>query len=416
MSASLEDVIVGSNSSGPTLSFRRRFIFGAISLTIATVIWLPLLHFFFIPGSEEFRSQQGISPVARQLARRHLSLWDISYDRQQELDSMRTNNPEWDFMGRTFLVLSLANMCLHDPGQQDNYLKIMDCIIEDTEQFVKQQGVHYFLMAYSRSSDFVQQPVRSIFIDGELSVMMGARRFIREKEQYRRRMRELVDITAERMAAGPVLSCESYPDECWTFCNAVALTAIRMHDVLDGRDHSDLLDRWVAVARRKLTHAETGLLCSSYTYNGNVLDGPEGSSIWMAAHCLQIVDEEFAADQYKRARKELGRGCLGFAWASEWPESWNGPMDIDSGPTIPILEVNAGSSGLAFLGAASFDDLDYYNSLATTLMFAAFPMVENGGLRFCASNQVGDAVLLYSSVVGPLWEEVNRRIKTQGRL
>ena len=32
-----------------------------------------------------------------------------------------------------------------------------------------------------------------------------------------------------------------------------------------------------------------------------------------------------------------------------------------------------------------------------------------GALRYAASNQVGDAVLLYSLTLGPLWAEVARR-------
>ena len=55
------------------------------------------------------------------------------------------------------------------------------------------------------------------------------------------------------MQESPVLSGESYPDECWMFCNSVALAAIRMADVLDGTDHSELLRRWVEMAKRKLT-------------------------------------------------------------------------------------------------------------------------------------------------------------------
>jgi len=387
---------------------KRRLLLGAVSLAVATAIWMPLLHFVFIPRQGVFRSQTGISPLAQQLARRHLDLWE-SPSRGQDVEIMRVNNPEWDFMGRTYLVLSLANMSLREPSLRAEYLPVIDRIIDDTEQLVARKGIHYFLMDYAREGRFIQQPVRSIFIDGEVALMMGARRLIEDNDRYRSRMRELADITAERMAAGPVRSCESYPDECWTFCNSIALAAIRMHEVLDDDDHSALLHDWISRASEKLIHRETGLLCSSYTYDGRIMDGPEGSTMWMAAHCLQIVDESFAADQYQRARKELRRQCLGFAWAAEWPKSWVGPMDVDSGPIIPVIDVSAGSSGQAFVAASSFSDPDYYDALATTLMFAGFPLTENSRLRFCAGNQVGDAVLLYSTVAGPLWDEVRER-------
>jgi len=139
------------------------------------------------------------------------------------------------------------------------------------------------------------------------------------------------------------------------------------------------------------------------------VDGPEGSTIWMAAHWLKIVDEAFAEDQYRRAKREIAHQCLGFGWAGEWPKSWVGPMDIDSGPVIPIIDLSAGSSGQAFVAAASFGDIEYYGALTTTLMFAGFPLFHDGRMQFCASNQVGDAVLLYSAVAGPLWQTIRER-------
>ena len=57
-----------------------------------------------------------------------------------------------------------------------------------------------------------------------------------------------------------------------------------------------------------------------------------------AAHCLRLIDEEFARDQTTRARKELGRDLLGFAWSREWPGSWRGPRDVDSGGVGRVAE------------------------------------------------------------------------------
>ena len=156
---------------------------------------------------------------------------------------------------------------------------------------------------------------------------------------------------------------------------------------------------------------KTGILISSYTANGQALDGPEGSSIWMVAHCLRVLDEDFARDQYQRARKELGRQMAGFAWSKEWPASWRGAMDIDSGPVIPVFDISAGASGMAFIGASSFGDTAYLASLAATLDFSAFPSLKEGRLKYCASNQVGDAALLYATVLGPMWEKIKQGSK-----
>jgi hypothetical protein len=160
------------------------------------------------------------------------------------------------------------------------------------------------------------------------------------------------------------------------------------------------------MARKKLTHRESGLLVSSFTPDGVVLDGPEGSTIWMVAHGLQLLDEDFARDQYQRARKELRATTLGFSYAHEWPASWDGPADIDSGPIIPVFNISAGASGMAFIGASAFEDERFLSTLAATLDFAGFPSCQGGRLKYCASNQVGDAALLYAATLGPLWQKV----------
>jgi hypothetical protein len=160
------------------------------------------------------------------------------------------------------------------------------------------------------------------------------------------------------------------------------------------------------MARHKLVHSASGLLVSSFTTDGSPVIGPEGSSLWMVAHCLQLVDPAFARDQYERTRRELGGGTLGFSYAREWPSSWRGPADIDSGPIIPFLEISAGSSGMAFIGASAFGDESFLAALNATIDFAGFPARKNGELKYCASNQVGDAALLYAATLGPIWEKV----------
>jgi hypothetical protein len=266
--------------------------------------------------------------------------------------------------------------------------------------------MYFFLMPYAKARCYETQPARSLFVDGEIALMLAARRMLEEKSEYKTRMTARIGLVEARLKHGALPIAESYPNECWMFDHAVALAAIKLADYLEGTDHSAFLRDWIAMAKRQLVHRESGLLVSSFTLGGDPLDGPEGSTIWMVAHCLQLIDDDFALDQYRRARKELGRTVCGFSYAREWPKSWKGPMDIDSGPIVPVLQISAGSSGMAFTGASAFGDDAFLFSLATTLDFAAFPSRRDGRLRYCASNQVGDAALLYDAVLGPLWEKV----------
>ena len=396
--------VPGQGRATPTW---KRYLLAAVSLAVAAAVWLPMVHLCFRPDVTS-EKETGVSPFAGRLAARHLHLWTDPQSRQEELDKMRDSNAEWDFMGRNYLVWALGNMCLREPQRKDEYLAVMDRIIDETLATERKEGMYHFLMPYAHNGPFVLQPPRSQFIDGEIALTLAVRRLVEEKEAYREPLQQRVELIVRRMQQSPVLCAESYPDECWMFCNTVALAAVRIGDHLDGTDHSAFFRRWVKTARERLTDPDTGLLISSFTLNGQALDGPEGSSIWMAAHCLQLIDEEFAADQYKRARQELGREVCGFAYAREWPAAWQSPMDVDSGPIVPGLGVSAGSSGLAFVGAATFNDRKYFRCLRTTLDFAGFPLEEEGRLQYCAGNQVGDAVLLYAAVLGPVWDEVKK--------
>lgn len=386
----------------------RNAAIAALAFVLALAIWLPCLHFFYTKPVANLWQENGISPKVQELAARHLHLWTDPTLRRAELNKMRQSNAEWDFMGRSFLVWSLANMGMRDPQLKAQYLPVMDQIINETVRIEQQDGIYAFLMSYAKGRPYRVQPARSLFIDGEIALMMAARRMLQEEPAYKQPMTERLKIIEDRWRANPIMAAESYPDECWTFDHAVALAAFKVADRLDGTDHSALCKQWIELAKQKLIHKETGLLVSSYDTDGAAMDGPEGSTIWMVVHCLQVVDPQFAQDQYQRARKELGRTVLGFGYGKEWPARWKGPRDIDSGMVIPVLEVSAGSSGMALIAASTFHDWDYFQSLNATLDMAAFPSRKNGQLKYCASNQVGDAALLYASVLGPLWERTTK--------
>lgn len=387
----------------------RKILLCTISLVTAAAIWLPILHLLYVPDPDEFAPATGVPRDARQLVKRFRPIWDAdAAPESTELNRLHHSNPEWDFMCRSYLVWSLANMALREPQTKDSALELMDTIIDDTLRLEATEGLYYFLMSYARNRPWVMRPPRSQFIDGEIALMLAVRRVVADKPAYKTMLAQRVEVMLRRMQAGEVLSAESYPDECWTFCNTIALAAIRISDYLDGTDHSQLLKQWVATAKRKLVDPKTGLLVSSYTVSGRQMDGPEGSTIWMVSHCLQLVDRDFAEDQYRRARKELGRTLMGFGYAREWPEAWVGGRDVDSGTVIPGLDLSPSSSGQALVAASAFGDRAFVSSLAGSLRLGGFPHSDQTGLRYCASNGAGDAVVLYSMVLGPVWDRVRQ--------
>jgi hypothetical protein len=339
-----------------------------VSLALATAMWLPSLHWFFTPDPDA---------MMRAVAARLVAAWRDGPP--AELAQLRRANPEWDLMARTFTVLALAK-------SGDRYLPTIDRIIDDTLAVEAQHGQHHFLLPYSHNAPFVDRAGRSLFVDGELALMLAVRERLVPGRAVE--LHERIARVAAHIERGPKLVAESYPDEVWLFCNAVAIAAIRIAE-----PEHPLPARWLASIKTHFVDGKTGLIVAKTTLDGRVMDGPEGSTVWLVADMLRYVDEDFARDQYARAKRELGGGLFGFAWAREWPASWPGVDDVDSGPTIPIVRANAGSSGLAIVGAAAFGDRAYLRGLLTSLEFAGFPRASGG---YAAGNLLSDAVILYA--------------------
>ncbi|MCE5277805.1 MAG: hypothetical protein ABFD92_10700 [Planctomycetaceae bacterium] len=384
----------------------RNFLLTIITLPLAALLWLPCMHLLLRPTAGELDRPPG--PMANGMLEYHLNLWTDPASREKEVAAIRRSNAEWDFMARSYFVWAMGNAALRDPALAPRVLPIMDLIIDQTVDLEKKEGIYVFLMPYARSSPWIMHPPRSLFLDGEIALMMGLRRMVQEKPQYRTAMKERIEHILDRMGRGRVLCAESYPDECWMFCNTVSLAAVRVGDYLDGTNHQPFLTRWVQMAREKLVDKKTGLLISSFGVDGRSKDGPEGSSIWMAIHCLDLIDRDFARDQYARAKSELFRTTAGFGHAREWPLSWPGPQDIDSGHVLPGVDLSASSSGLAMIAAATCGDRETLGSLLTTLNLGGFGSTTNGRLKFHASNTVGDAVVLYALTLGPAWEKIRQ--------
>ena len=382
------------------------------SLLIATCLWLPNLHRFFEVELTDYRQTDQIAPKAKLLAERHLHIWRDTTLRAKELNKMQRLNPEWDFMSRMYFVLALTNMALHDPTYKSIAIEIIDVIIEDTLVLEKTRGHAYFLLQYAQQKSWAIYPPRSIFIEGEIAVMLGARRFLQENRRYRKQQHQRVKMILDRMKQSPIYAAESYPHECWLFCNTVALAAIKMMDALDRTDHSTFFKKWLKHAQAVLIHPKSKLLISTYDIDGSPLPAghcPEGSTIFMSAHMLQVIDPTFAKTQYTLAKQGMMRSFLGFGYAREWTSACTGVPDIDSGPIIPFLQASTAASGLAVLGAAAFNDRANLKQLLISLNMIGFPQQQNGQLQYLASNPVGDAVLLYGLVEGPLWQLIREK-------
>ncbi len=314
---------------------------------------------------------------------------------------MRRINREYDFMARTFLVLALANDALARPDARGAHLAAIDAVLKDTLYRERSGGQEVFLMPYGREGGWLQSG-RSLFVDGEIALMMAARRAV-DEDRWAAPLEQRLAIIQEGLEASPTGFLESYPDECWTFCHLMALAAFRLNDVVEGTDHSALIEGWLDRAREVLVHKETGLLVSGFTLDGHPTHGPEGSTVFLSATHLLLLDPDFARDQYQRARAELGGSFMDMGYAREWPESWPGRGDVDSGPIVPGLQASPSASGFALLAARAFGDTDWFTQLEQALSAADTIIAIHPVMAAMADNAVAGSVLLYAARFGPLW-------------
>jgi hypothetical protein len=370
----------------------------AIALVLELVVLAPLVDAWGTTSAPQVRAR---------LLDAQLQMVEDESEWARVRADLRATNPEWDLMHRMYLALALAEQAMEHRDSDGRLRAAIDRIGRRTADDAARRGQATFLLPYVHDGEFRDPSGRSLFVDGEIALVLAVDELLSPTPEGSEDLRVRIDAIVAQMERGPVMSAESYPDECWTFCNTTALAAIRVSDRVLGRDHDDFTKRWVATAKRELVDAETGLLVSSFRWDGTVLDGPEGSSVWMAAHSLALVDPEFARAQYDAARELLAREAFGFGWSREWPNT--GSIDVDSGPVVPLVGASPGASGLALVGATAFGDDELRDGLLRSLELFAFPIDDDRGRRYAAATAIGDAVVLRALSHGALWAELGVR-------
>ncbi len=319
--------------------------------------------------------------------------------------AMRSLNPEYDFMSRTFLVMALADEALADPHTKVENLALMDTIIARTLEMEDRQGQSHWLLSYWRPEGTVGTG-RSLFVDGEILVMVTARRLVADDRPELRAetTRRSEQVRANLGSGGLPGLAESYANEGWLFCHAMALLGLRAEEVLDGVNNQDLFATFARTARDRLTDPRgSGMLVSSFTMDGSPDDGAEGSSIWFVASALHVVLPDLAREQYRHARHELGRSVLGLGYSREWPAHQSYVQDVDSGPLIPILEASTSASGFALAAARVHGDTRWTRQLDDALGAAEALLRVSPALTEWAGNPVADAVIVWGQGVGPMF-------------
>ena len=320
---------------------------------------------------------------------------------------MRRSNPEWDFMGRTFLAYSLAEMALREPAEKARHLAALDAILDDTLRRERDEGLYYFLMPYARarpsgcsrraaSSSTARSPscsasAASSSERGRVPAAAAARVEAMIARMKRARCsRPRATRTSAGRSATPSPSPRSRRRDCWT-----------------GRTTGTSSGDGCEAAKAKLVDPATGLLVSSYTLRRA---HPTTARRARASGWRRTCSARWIRCSPRTSIAAPRRSSAAPCWASATPASGRrrtaGPRTSTPGRSIPGLDVSGGSSGLAFVAASSFGDHAFLGALTPPSNSPRFRAMRDGHLRYAASNQVGDAVVLYSKCSGRLWDAV----------
>jgi hypothetical protein len=204
------------DNAGYLLNMRnaRRFLIATLSLLLASLTWWPLMAHLYRP------SDQRRAVLRDGLFERQLALFSMRAQRDQTLQTLRWANPEWDLMARTFFVLAATNRALRQTGRAPRVLAAIDSLLDDTLQLIKRHGQEVFLLSYGRKRRWPRERVRSHFVASQVLMMLAARRAVGDAPRWRQAYRQRAAQMVGQLSA-PFYSAASYPNELWTFCNAV---------------------------------------------------------------------------------------------------------------------------------------------------------------------------------------------------
>jgi hypothetical protein len=283
-------------------------------------------------------------------------------------------------------------------------------MIRDTDALATERGQRHFLLGYADHQAWRQPEAGSLFVDGEVAMMVAARRAVRDEPW----LADLASTWTHRVEQDFALAGEglpeSYPNEAWAFCITTALMSLHINDVVEGTDHSALIATYTERMHTDLVDTNTGLIGSDWTVSGDPLDGTEGSSVWWVSTGLLLLDSDLAEVQYAGAHDALIGGLPGMAWSREWPGDAH-RSDIDSGPIVPVFDASPAASGFALVAASAHGDDATRARLVRAIRASDVLLTLDPRLSQMAEAPMGDAILQFGLGFGPLWAKIQSERK-----
>ena len=194
---------------------------------------------------------------------------------------------------------------------------------------------------------------------------------------------------------------DSYPGAAWPADNVVGAAALAGCGPLLDSTYSQTAQEWLVRAQER-EDPETGLLPHSAA-------SPQarGSSTALMIPFLAEIDSAYARTQYERFLATFETEMLGVLPAiREYPRSFKGTGDIDSGPIV--LGAGAPASVVGIAAARAVGDAETVQALRASAERLGLAFTRDAQRRYLFGKlPVGDAFLAWASSVSPARGEIS---------
>ena|GEM_PF-1355135 len=297
---------------------------------------------------------------------------------------------EWPFMAFAYFGYACANLAAADPVIRPDALDEMRWLIEAL-QTPRLSG---FVAPHFGPPFGTSQTNVAVFVHGHFLNLCLRHREVSGDSRFDALIQRVAGGLQAAFARSDSGVLKSYRDMWWISDNLPALSALARFDRQFGSNTAPARERFVKITQKHFLDSQTGLFA---TYvdgeNQRPLQGPRGISTMYGLHFLPDISADFAADQYRRAKREFVRELFGLAAVREFPERAPGRADIDSGPLV--LGFGPSASGFAIAAAAVNGDKALAEALLRSVALTGLPEWKGDMLSYAAMPPVGQAVILF---------------------
>lgn len=307
---------------------------------------------------------------------------------------------EWALVTASMTASAITNIAFQFPETREDAIKEIEEIIKVvlSEDLRKIGYMTWDKDPLEKLSPYNTQ----IWYLAHLGMVLSSYKYCGGDDSYDSLHREINLAMVQALELAPIPYLETYPNETYSADNTVMYASIKLFDNLYGKDHSELYEKWISYSKDSMVDKKTGIIKSYIIPQSGPSFDSRGSWVGWMSFYLPIVDQEFARDQYTRAKKHFFSKAFGFKVCREFPKGVNAIGDVDSGPVI----FGASPSGTGFITGGAMHQKDYksLNGFLTTAEFIGTSVSFGGKKHYLFSPLVGDAIML-AMKTAMVWDE-----------